>query len=68
MNGEISRTPAYRSLYVVVDPMLAVLRKLAPGLVTTTVEVGRAMLAVARHGADRPVIENRDINTIAARG
>jgi hypothetical protein len=32
--------------------------------VTTTSQLGLAMLAVARHGFDRPVLETRDINVL----
>jgi len=33
--------------------------------VTTTRQVGRAMLAVAKLGAPKRVLENRDINDVA---
>jgi hypothetical protein len=31
---------------------------------TTTVKVGRAMLAVARHGYPTPLLESEDINRL----
>jgi hypothetical protein len=34
--------------------------------VTTTKQVGRAMIRVAKQGTPNPVLENRDINAIAA--
>ncbi|NVB85783.1 MAG: epimerase, partial [Kofleriaceae bacterium] len=35
------------------------------GVGTTTENVGKAMLAVARHGADKKHLENRDIDALA---
>jgi hypothetical protein len=40
------------------------LRALFPKYVTTTEQVGRAMIAVAAKGADRRVLENEDINAV----
>jgi uncharacterized protein YbjT (DUF2867 family) len=65
-HGIVSRTRLYRVLYALLTPVLPVLKWLAPGAVTTTENVGRAMLRVAREGAPKPVLENRDINTLAA--
>lgn len=64
MRGVRSRTPLYRALYAVVTPLFPVLRRAFPGSVTTTVTVGRAMLRVAREGADKRVLESADINEL----
>jgi hypothetical protein len=37
------------------------LRALFPCSITTTEQVGRAMLAVAKHGASKPILETQDI-------
>ena len=66
MHGIVSRTRIYRVLYAVVGPLYPVWRVLFPRYVTTTEKVGRAMLHVARHGAPKPVLENADINALAA--
>lgn len=62
LDGIRSRTPWYRALYAVVAPLYPVLKRLVPGAVTTTAQVGRAMLVVARRGFERPILETRDIN------
>jgi uncharacterized protein YbjT (DUF2867 family) len=62
MHGIRSRTALYQALYTLTRPLLPVLRAWLPGYVTTTEEVGLAMLSVARHGAPTPILENRDIN------
>jgi uncharacterized protein YbjT (DUF2867 family) len=67
MDGVVSRTRLYRVLYAVLSPIFPVLKALLPGSVTTTERVGRAMLAVARDGAPRPVLETRDIDALGRR-
>ncbi len=67
-HGITSKTKLYRILYAVMGPLYPVLKALAPKYVTTTEQVGRAMLKVARQGAPKPVLENWDINSIAQEG
>jgi uncharacterized protein YbjT (DUF2867 family) len=66
MHGIKSKTRLYRAIYAVATPLYPVVKALASGAVTTTEQVGRAMLAVARKGSDKALLENRDINAIAA--
>ncbi|HEX4447894.1 MAG TPA: NAD-dependent epimerase/dehydratase family protein [Polyangiaceae bacterium] len=68
LHGIVSKTPLYRAAYVLASPLYPVLKALFPAYVTTTEQVGRAMLAVAKGGAAQAVLENRDINGIAASG
>ena len=65
-NGIVSKTRLYRVIYSLVGWMYPVWKLLFPGFVTTTDQVGRAMLNVARGGAPAAVLENRDINAAAA--
>ena len=64
--GITSKTRSYRVLYALLRPLLPALRALFPGYVTTTEEVGRAMLAVAKRGASKRILENTDIVALAA--
>jgi uncharacterized protein YbjT (DUF2867 family) len=57
-----SKTKLYSALYMVVAPMYPLLRRLAPTYVTTTEQLGRAMLCVAKRGAPKRVLESEDIN------
>lgn len=66
LHGIRSKTTMYRLLYTLTGPILSLLKVLWPKYVTTTEQVGRAMLQVAKRGAAKPVLENRDINKIAA--
>jgi hypothetical protein len=45
-------------------PLLPVLKKIFPKYLTTTEQMGRAMLKVARDGAPKRVLETRDINML----
>lgn len=65
LHGIRSKTPVYRAAYGVLSPFYPLLRSLAPRSVTTTEAVGRAMLAVAKHGPPSPTVETRDINRLA---
>lgn len=65
--GIRSKTKLYHVAYVVLAPVLGLLRRLFPNQVTTTEEIGRAMIAVARAGYERPILESRDIRAAADR-
>jgi uncharacterized protein YbjT (DUF2867 family) len=64
LNGIVPKTLWLRALYAVVAPLYPVWKALFPNYVTTTAQVGRAMIHVAREGAPQRVLENRDINAI----
>ena len=64
LDGIVPRTVWLRAVYVVVAPLYPVWKSLFPNYVTTTAQVGRAMIHVAREGAPKRVLENRDINAI----
>lgn len=65
LHGIRSKTRAVRLLYALTGPLLTVLRYLLPQFVLTTDNLGRAMIAVARHGASKAVLESRDIYAVA---
>lgn len=64
LHGIKSKTAWYQAAYVVAAPLLTVLNKVAPKYMTTTEQVGRAMLAVARRGYPKPLLESEDINRL----
>ena len=57
--------PSY-FFYKLARPLYPLLRRF-PSFVTSTVEVGRAMINVVLHGADKQTLENKDIVAIARR-
>lgn len=66
MDGIASKTPSYRWLYAVLGPGYPLLKRLFPKMVTSTRQVGRAMLNVTRSGFVKDVLESDDINLAAA--
>jgi len=64
LHGIRSKTPWVQALYVGAAPMLSLLNRLAPQYMTTTEQVGRAMIKVARDGYRKPVLESDDINRL----
>jgi len=68
LHGITSRSRLVRLLYAVIGPLYPVWKALFPAYVTTTEQVGRAMIRVVEQGAPKPVLENRDINAIAEAG
>lgn len=65
LHGIVSKTRLYRTLYAIVGPLFPLWRRLAPKYVITTEDVGRAMLQVAKHGADKRVLENHDLGALS---
>jgi uncharacterized protein YbjT (DUF2867 family) len=65
-HGIRSRTAVYRLAYLVLSPVVGLMRLVAPNSVTTTDRVGRAMIEVAEHGAPAPEVGTREINRLAA--
>ena len=65
LHGIRSKTRLYRLAYAVIGPLYPVLKALVPKYVTTTEQMGRAMILVARQGAPKPVLESADINAIS---
>ena len=64
LHGIRSRTRAYRLLYGAIAPFNPLLKALFPRQILTTEQIGRAMIAVARKGAPKRVLESSDINEL----
>ena len=61
MHGEVSKTRWTRTAYAIFGPLMPVVRAIAPAAIITTEELGRAMIRVAREGAPKRILENRDL-------
>ena len=61
LDGIRSKTPSYQMLYSAVGPLLTLLRALFPKVILSTDVMGRAMIAAARRGAPKTVLEAADI-------
>jgi uncharacterized protein YbjT (DUF2867 family) len=62
LHGIRSKTGVYRVFYILLGPVLPLLKGRFPKYVTTTEQIGLAMLKVAKQGWPKPVLETSDIN------
>ena len=62
LRGIRSKTRLYRAFYIIRGPIYPLIRALFPRHVTTTEDLGRAMIKIAKQGARKSVLENWDIN------
>ena len=65
LHGIQSKTKVYRVLYTLFSPLSPWLQRRFPQYVTSTEQIGRAMLRVAKNGWMKPVLETADINRAA---
>jgi uncharacterized protein YbjT (DUF2867 family) len=64
LHGIRSKTAWVQAIYVVAAPLLTLLNRVAPKYMTTTEQVGRAMIKIARDGYPKQVLESEDINCV----
>jgi hypothetical protein len=65
LRGVRSKTGFYQRFYDVLAPLYPLLRRVIPKHVTTTVNIGRAMIEVAAEGFPRRILGSSDINFLA---
>jgi uncharacterized protein YbjT (DUF2867 family) len=66
LRGVRSKTRVYQAVYSVGGWLFPLIRALIPRLVTTTVNIGRAMIEVAAQGNPKSILTSVDINRVAA--
>lgn len=66
--GVRSKTRLYQAFYTVLRPLFPAMRRIAPAWTTTSENIGRAMLRVARDGYVSRTLENRDIDGLGGGG
>jgi uncharacterized protein YbjT (DUF2867 family) len=64
LHGIKSKTAWVQAIYVAAGPLLTLLNRTSPKFMTTTEQVGRAMIKVAKDGYPKPVLESEDINAV----
>src|SRR4030081_3874988 len=64
LHGVRSKVAWIQAIYVGTAPLLTLLNRIAPNYMTTSEQVGRAMIKVARDGFPRPVLESEDISAV----
>ncbi len=64
LHGARSKTAWVQAIYVLTGPLWSLLHRLAPKYVTTTEEIGRAMLGVAKRGYPKKILESEDFGKV----
>jgi len=64
LHGIESKTKAYRLFYCLAKPVLPLMRSLFPNAISTTEQIGKAMIQVAKSGAERRVLKPRDFEKL----
>ena len=64
LHGVKSKTRIYQTFLTIFGSLMPLLYRWFPQYVTTTEQVGRAMLKVAKLGAPKATLETADINTL----
>jgi uncharacterized protein YbjT (DUF2867 family) len=67
MHGVRTKTKWYGTAYAIMAPLYPLLRRLFSRYLTTTEQLGRAMISVAKTSATKHVLESNDINAISAK-
>jgi uncharacterized protein YbjT (DUF2867 family) len=67
LHGIQSKTRSYRIFYSIAKPLFPLFKAIFPRQITTTEQLGRAMLIVAKKGANKHVLETRDITALTDR-
>jgi len=62
--GVVSRTRSYRMFYNVIGVAYPLLKATIPGMVTTSDNMARVMIHVARSGHEKQIFEGADINAV----
>ena len=66
LKGVRSPRRRYRVLHAVLGLLYPLMKRFLPAHVTTTENLGRAMIRTARNGYSKRLLENPDINALAA--
>jgi hypothetical protein len=64
LHGIRSKTALYRAFYTAFRPLLGLMAWLSPDSLTSTEQIGRAMINAVQDGAPQRHLENRDINRL----
>jgi uncharacterized protein YbjT (DUF2867 family) len=64
LDGIKSKTANYRNMYKLLAPFLSVARRFWPHYISTTQELGRALLAAAKNGTEKRIVEARQIREV----
>ncbi len=61
LDGIQSKTKSYRVMYTLAKPLIPLIRLFVPSSVTTTRQLGKAMIEVAANGFPKVILESSDL-------
>jgi uncharacterized protein YbjT (DUF2867 family) len=64
LHGIQSKTKIYRALYAFMAPLYPLWKAILPNYVTTTEELGRAIIDIAKRGSSKHLLESGDIRGV----
>jgi hypothetical protein len=64
LDGIVSKTASYRIIYGLTAPFLTAARHFWPNYISTTQELGKALLAAAKRGTEKRVVEAKQIREV----
>ena len=64
LHGIRSKTKLYQALYTITRPLLPLLKRIFPRSITTTEQIGKAMLKVAKNGAPERILDAAAFNRL----
>jgi hypothetical protein len=64
LHGIRSKTRLYQFFYDLLTPVMPLLKGRFPKSLTTTEQLGRAMIHVAKNGYTKPILDTEDINRL----
>ena len=65
MHGIRSKTKMYYLFYLLIGPFYPILKMLMPKYLTTTEQIGQAMIQVATHGTNKTILHSQEINKLS---
>src|SRR4029077_13936876 len=64
LDGIQSKTASYRIIYGLIAPFMSAARHFWPNYVSTTQELGKALIVAAKHGTEKRFVEAGQIRTL----
>ena len=68
LHGIRTKTAWYGAFYAVMGPIYPLLKMIAPKYLTTTEQLGRAMIIAVKQGAPKAILESADIDGLSRSG
>jgi len=65
LKGIKSKTSSYNKIYSILKPLYPIFKLIIPNKVTSSINVGKAMIYTSKHSYDANILYNKEINELA---